>query len=154
MPYRGTALDLRGDPGLFNVLKRVAGPVLRRLPGPIGIGATAAGVLIGRQGRNLPPALGRGLGVPVPRGTPGARPVPGIKGAVQRILPGGKSGFELPKRKRMNFGNTKALTRASRRIDGFVRVAKRALKHTNYKVVSKSAGKAKRDLGRGHTHVR
>lgn len=48
------------------------------------------------------------------------------------------------KYRRMNYGNVKALRRADRRIDGFVGVARKALKHTNYKVVSKSAGKAPR----------
>jgi hypothetical protein len=44
----------------------------------------------------------------------------------------------------MDAGNAKALMRASRRIDRFVGVAKRALKHTNYKIASKSSGKRRK----------
>lgn len=45
------------------------------------------------------------------------------------------------KRPTMNPGNTKALRRADRRIDRFVGIARSALKHTNYKVTSRSAGR-------------
>lgn len=50
---------------------------------------------------------------------------------------------ELKKGKRptMNVGNVKALRRSDRRIDRFVGVARSALKHTNYKVVSRSSGR-------------
>lgn len=41
------------------------------------------------------------------------------------------------KRRRMNVTNPKALRRANRRVDGFVREVKKSLKHTNYKLVSK-----------------
>lgn len=48
------------------------------------------------------------------------------------------------RRRRINPANGKALNRANRRVDAFVRMAKRSLKHTNYKLVSKSAGKGRR----------
>lgn len=51
--------------------------------------------------------------------------------------------FGRKKYRRMDYGNVKALRRADRRIDGFVKVARKALKHTNYKVVSKSAGRSR-----------
>ncbi len=48
---------------------------------------------------------------------------------------------ELPKRRRMNVGNTRALRRAMRRTDGFVRLAKRALKGSKWKIVTASSGR-------------
>lgn len=47
------------------------------------------------------------------------------------------SGYK--KRRRMNVTNDKALRRAVRRTDGFVKLAKRALRGTGYTVVSKSS---------------
>ena len=44
----------------------------------------------------------------------------------------------------MNVGNAKALRRAIRRTDGFVRLSRSALKNTGYKIVSKSSGKVSR----------
>lgn len=69
--------------------------------------------------------------------------IPQININPSAALPGGNPLFTLggKRRRRMNYGNTKALTRASRRVDGFVGVARKALKHTGYKVVSKHAGK-------------
>lgn len=79
---------------------------------------------------------------------------PGVIPAIQRIVPGGATGLKVapgtvdpatgmvrPKRRRMNYANGRALTRANRRVDGFVKLARRSLKHTNYRIVSKSAGK-------------
>lgn len=51
------------------------------------------------------------------------------------------AGSFCTKARRMNPGNVKALRRADRRIDRFVGIARSALKHTNYKVVSRSAGR-------------
>ena len=100
---------------------------------------------------------------------PQAAPVirtPGIAGMVQRMAPGGATGYQVgpdgqlrKKRRRMNYANSKALTRANRRVDGFVRLAKRSLKHTNYKIVSKSAGSSRRPItiretGPGSVNVR
>lgn len=62
-------------------------------------------------------------------------------------LPVTGAGLYKPKRKRMNYGNTKALRRADRRIEGFVKVARSALRHTGYKVVSKSAGAGRGSRG-------
>jgi len=44
-----------------------------------------------------------------------------------------------PKRRRMNVTNDKALRRAIRRTDGFIKLAKRALKNTDSVIVSKSS---------------
>jgi len=79
-------------------------------------------------------------GVPVLR-------APGLRAAGARLIPGGGTGLVIPgasggrKRRRMQYTNMKALRRANRRTDGFVREVKKSLKHTNYKLVSKSAGK-------------
>jgi hypothetical protein len=43
------------------------------------------------------------------------------------------------RRRRMNPMNVKALRRASRRIDGFARTARKALKHTPFMLVSRAA---------------
>ena len=126
---------LRGDPGFFSTLGKIGGGILgiasTALPGPLGTAARLGSRLLRPAGprstvvtrhsmRRMPsfPAL-------APTGP--TAPMATVAGA-QR------------KRRRMNYGNVKALRRADRRIDGFVKVARNALKHTNYKVVSRSAG--------------
>ena len=78
----------------------------------------------------MPPAAPIGF-APL-KNPPGQKPVPGIKGKVQRILPGGATGYF--KRRRMNVANPKALRRAIRRTDGFVKLARRTLKGTGFTV--------------------
>ncbi len=82
------AIVLRGDPGLFDILKRGVAAVTRTavsfLPGPV------APVLA---------AFGRQPSLPPPQfiARPGGmiqRPTPGVAGGVQRLLPGGATGFE------------------------------------------------------------
>ena len=46
---------------------------------------------------------------------------PGIRGKLERFLPGGETGY-LPRR-RMNVTNVKALRRAGRRVRGFLKLA-------------------------------
>lgn len=56
---------------------------------------------------------------PAPRiaGTgPAIVPTPGVTGIMQRITPGGESGYTFAKSRRMNAGNAKAARRAIRRI--------------------------------------
>lgn len=50
--------------------------------------------------------------------------------------------------RRMNPMNSKALRRASRRIDGFVRTARKALKHTQYTIARRGAGGRRGSPGR------
>lgn len=131
----------RGDPGLFGsigraiggVVKTVAGVAARALPIAVpGIGGIVGGVagslLGGSRSTALVPASAGSLPplqVPVTR-TPGAR------GLIQRVLPGGATGYEvdlqgmLRKRRRMNVANPKALRRALRRVSGFGKLARRA----------------------------
>jgi hypothetical protein len=92
------------------------------------------------------PAVATGVGIaklasPVLPPT-GMVPTPGMRGKVQRILPGGESGFY--RRRRMNVANPKALRRAIRRTDGFVKLAKRTLKGTGYTVARRGLSKAAR----------
>lgn len=58
-------------------------------------------------------------------GGPLGKPRGGFKGAVQRFLPGGETGY-LPRR-RMNVTNVRALRRAIRRAEGFRKLAMRVL---------------------------
>jgi len=139
MAYFGQSSRMAGDPGFFDTLGRIGrGAVGFLTGGPIG----------GARGLFSPPTGG---GMPVVR-------TPGIRGAAQRMVPGGKTGYMVEtlrkKRRRMNYGNAKALKRAIRRQDGFVKLAKDALKGTNYQIVTRSSRRSKRDLGKGHTHVR
>jgi len=126
----------QGDPGIFGTIGRAIGGAVTGfatggIPGAIAGGARG----ITGRGRSIPqlpsgysqpgmPVISRDTG----QGPSGKTPFLGLPIAGQR------------RRRRMNYGNTKALRRADRRIDGFVKVARGALKHTNYKVVSKSAG--------------
>lgn len=145
----------RGDPGIFGFLgkaiKGAAGIVSRAgIPIVSGIAGTVAGAISSRTS---------------PRGTitlPGGGPrmqlgpmqvtrVPGIRGAAQRLIPGGATGYQVDpatgivrrKYRRMNVTNPKALRRAIRRQAGFVKLARRALKGSGYKIVSSGSRRPK-----------
>lgn len=146
MAYFGTSQRMVGDPGFFGTLGKIA-------KGAIGgaIGFATGGVGGAIRGSGI---LGGGRMPSAPTFAPptiGGR----IRTAGQALVPGGVEPFRK-RRRRMNPMNKKALTRANRRIDGFVRETKKVLKHTNYKLVSKSSAsrRPRRDLGRGHEHVR
>ena len=139
MSYYGQG-DYYAAGGLGSFLGKVARGALGFVTGGP-IGAVSAVTGRGRQaappGLLLPgvtPAIPLRGPDPTPRHTiPAARPV-----SIDPI-----TGMVRPKRRRMNYANGKALGRANRRVDGFVRLAKRSLKHTNYKIVSKSAGRSR-----------
>jgi len=142
--YRGDYY--RGDPGIFGAIGsifkgavKIGTGIASTLPGPVGaVGKLARRTLFPgtRSVQPMPPTMVPQpnfpqvpIGVPQPLGTtPGG----------YRLDP--KTGQMVKKSRRMNYGNTKALRRADRRMTGFVKTARSALKHTNYKVVSKSAG--------------
>lgn len=138
MSYFGSGSRMVGDPGFFSTLGNIAKGVGR------GLGI-------------LPPAIPASTPTPpysparffqsprsggrVPQ--VGQVPVPGVTGQVQRFLPGGASGFmncpkgyhpdkktgtRCVKNRRMNYSNPRALSRATRRIEGFGRQVKRAQK--------------------------
>lgn len=113
---------------LGGVVKRTAAGVIRRIGG-VGTSVAAGAVGAAIPGMVRPPAA-----------PPGMVPVPGVRGKVQRILPGGASGFM--RRRRMNVANPKALRRAIRRTDGFVKLARRTLKGTGFTIARRGLSKA------------
>lgn len=147
MAYYGQGDYYRmGDPGLFSSIgsfvKKAANVATGFLAGgPIG----GVGALIAPQQR--PPQI------QIPRS--GGRVTTVTPSAV---LPGGVPFVQTRRRRRrMNYANGKALTRAIRRQDGFVKLARKALKGSGYKIVSKGSGSRKRvsirESGPGSVHV-
>lgn len=133
MPFHNGLTRAQGDPGFFSFLGKVAGTVLRAVPGPVG---AIAGAI-------LPPKATKKAPVPIvpfqqQRGAPILRPTPGIAGTFQRAIPGGATGFEVdpatgqlcPKRRRRRIDplNMKALRRANTRQRSFLRAVDRTLK--------------------------
>ncbi len=149
MSYFGGSSGMVGDPGFFgsfaSLIKRGAKVGLGFLGGgPVGAAGAAASF--------VRPARSRLRAVPQR-----VVPTPGIVAAGQRLIPGGATGLQIEgvngrRRKRMDFGNTKALRRATRRTDGFIRLVKTSLKNTDMKLVSKSAGKLTADQWRRKQH--
>ena len=118
----------RGDPGLFSSIGGLLGRAASGAVGFLGGGPIGAvtGITGGSMGFQLP---GQKMKTFTPSAAaPGGVPLFGETGR--------------KKRRRINPGNAKALKRADKRIDAFVTMSKGALKHTNYKIVSKSAGKS------------
>jgi len=142
MSYFGGTSGMVGDPGFFGSL---FGGV--KALGKVGLGFATGGVT-GGIGAGISQFRGRGSTAPANRPLQPFQPPIGIKAG--GFLPGGAKPFigvvradgsVGPRRRRINYGNTKALRRAVRRTDGFVRVARTALKNTGFKIVSKSSGK-------------
>ena len=155
MSYGGGYGRRSGDPFLGGLVKGVLG-IGSMLPGVGGIASKARGVLFPSTVR---PAFGGGMPMMPGGSVPGGGKivkVPGIKGVGQRIVPGGATGYQIEgqRRRRINPTNPKALRRAIRRTDSFVKLAKSALKNTGWTVVSKASRRPKADLGRGHRHIR
>lgn len=133
-----------GDPGLFGflggIVKKGLGIAGGLLPGPAGAIARFAGGLIPRRAP---------LPTGVQRYTGGLINVAGPRGLVQP--PGGFRGFGGPagmprKRRRMNPGNVRALRRAMRRQDAFVKLARRALKGSKYRIATVGSSRSRRPL--------
>ena len=148
---RGDYGIYRGDPGLFGFIKKIGGGLLRGIVGasPLGQAARFIQRAIPVRGPRRPVGFpGMGLaGMPL-----GER----FKRGAQMMMPGGRTGLEGlgPRRRRMNVANPKALRKAIRRQAGFVKLAKKALKGTGYRIVTKGSGRSRRDLPPGHAHVR
>lgn len=153
MPYYGQG-DYYATGGFFDFLGKAAKGALGFITGgPLG----AVSAVTGRGRQAAPPGLL----------LPGVTPAIPLQGppAMRHTIPAARpvsidpiTGMVRPRRRRMNYANGKALTRANRRVDGFVRLARRSLKHTNYKIVSKSAGKRRpptviKESGPGSVHV-
>jgi len=138
---RGDYGRYRGDPGLFGFIGKVAKGALglagKVLPGPIGMVARYAGGLIPSRAA---PTVTRMAMPRMQQAMPGGTPIGGFKGFMQRAVPGGATGF-YPKRRRMNPGNAKALRRAIRRTDAFVKLARRSLKGTGYTISRRTSAR-------------
>lgn len=134
-----------GDPGFFGSLfggfKKVARVGLGFATG--GVGGGIAGLRTGGS-RTRPTFTPRGIAPPQSIAAQSFRQRPGLIPAVKTFFGGpssiGPAGMPR-RRRRMNAGNAKALRRAIRRTDAFVRLSRSALKNTGFKIVSKSAGK-------------
>lgn len=137
MSYFGNTRGMVGDPGFFDTLFRIGKGAVR---GALGIPAARAASRAAEVFR--PPVVGKVV--------PTIRAAGPVTGRATEILGGatvvGARAVEMmgPRRRRMNVGNAKALRRAIRRTDGFVRLAKSALKNTGFKIVSKSSGRVSR----------
>jgi hypothetical protein len=165
MPYYGDYYRgdyYRGDPGILGFIGKAVGTIGRigaeLLPGPVGTVARKVTSALPRFGPAqpsappmiVPPAVAPMPALPRQTGT-AMVPMAAAGGACQvrgyhpnkaySYAKGMPPGSYCVKNRKTNYGNVRALRRADRRIDGFVRIARSALKHTNYKVVSRSAGK-------------
>ncbi len=136
MAYFGGSQNMRGDPGFFDTLfkvgKRVIGAAIGATPVGAGI-AALSGPPRAQQQQTVFAPPSRGMAIPRIGRTTASRTVIDAQGFPVRRP-----------RRRMNAGNAKALRRAIRRTDAFVRLSRGALKNTGFKIVSKSAGKVSR----------
>lgn len=91
-------LAAQGDPGFFDVFKKIARGVTnvgRSLPGVGPLIGTAGDTFgFGPQQRRLPP-MGQVPGLPGGGNVPILR-IPGVRGALERALPGGATGLFAP----------------------------------------------------------
>lgn len=152
MPYgtRGYGGSAVGDPflgGLFKGIGKVAKFVGGVVPGPVGTVLRAGGGLLAGPQVIRPQ-------VPMPQAPPFMqRPLAPPGGG--RIPPGQRHLLPpeaRPKRRRMNPLNPKALSRATRRLAAYQRRNKQVEKQLR-KIAPPRRG-PRRDLPRGHTHVR
>lgn len=124
MPYYGAGDYYTGDyyqaGGLFSSIGKALGGAAKGFitGGPFGA-IRGAGAALVKRPSVVPVAPGITMG--------GAMvvPTPGLIGAGQRFFPGGATGYEFRRRRRMNPLNIKALRRAMRRAKGFERQARR-----------------------------
>ena len=148
--YTGDYGRAMGDPGFFDTLKRIGGGIVKTLaPAPIRIGISALERIKGRGRGQMLPGLPATARIPVAAAAAAAR---GMKG-------GKTTASGAPrKRRRMNVANPKALRKAIRRQDGFVKLARRALKGSGYTIVSRSSRARRvqsiRESGPGSVNVR
>lgn len=152
---------LAGDPGLFSFLGKAAKGIAKTAIGVGGaaLSLTPAGQAIQMVGRTLrgpgafapafpiAPTFGAPT-IPSPRAfaptrmptmaPPAMAPTAAAPGAPRLT----KEGYVTTrKRPRMNPYNPRALARASRRLESMRKSMSKALRHTNYKIVSKGAGR-------------
>jgi len=146
------------------LVKGAVGIGSKIIPGPVGAGLGVISQAFG-GGRATPTQPSQPLMLPGgPRMIPARAPsIPErIQAAGQALMPGGvehfPGAFPYRKRRRMNVGNAKALRRAIRRQQGFVKLARRALKGTGYTVTSRGSSRRRpvsvRESGPGSVVVR
>ncbi len=149
MSYFGGSGGMRGDPGFFDTLGKIGGAIFKATP----IGGAITGIRdIFTGGTQPPPRATPPVFVPPTFGGAGVPSVgvpPGIArrnggAAPKTVVVDVETGMVRAKRRRMNVGNPRALRRAIRRTDGFVTLARGALKNTGFKIVSKSSGRVSR----------
>lgn len=123
---------------------KVAGAAIPGVGGLVSAGASALGGILSGSGSTVKPTQSTGVGVALPFGPS----IPQMTGGGGGSCGSGacSSGYHLDKttrsrcvrNRKTNYTNPRALARAAKRMDGFVGVARKALKSTNYKVVAKS----------------
>lgn len=135
----------RGDPGFFGDIGRFLGGAAKAavgvgaavLPGPAGMALRFVKQKISRPTTRqvTPPPP---ISIQPPQMMPFVQPPSTIQPGV-----GVGPGVMMPtrKRRRMNVANPKALRRAIRREQGFVKLARKALKGTGYRVTSAAAAR-------------
>lgn len=169
--------------GIFGILGGVVkGAIGGITGGPLGMikGGIAGGVSAAKGKQTVGTALAP-LPLPtmlpgpigVPKGTPGGVPVPGVIGGIQRMLPGGATGYQggpavggapagwhwnksysyakglpagsfLVRNRSMNPGNARSLRRAVRRQQSFVALARRVMKGTGMTIKRSGMGGARK----------
>ena len=139
-------LNQRGD---YGVTRRRGDAFLPAILGGVslvkrGIGLLSRAKKVGKVAAPLATAGGIAMSFRGP--PPGGIPTPGLRGKVQRILPGGQTGYY--KRRRMNVANPKALKRAIRREQGFIKLARRTLKGTGFVITRRGMGGKRKAFGR------
>lgn len=139
---RGDYRRMRGDPGLFGFLGKAAkgalGIVSRSgIPGISQAAGIARGLVGGGPGRQQGPGTFVGL-----RG-PGGIQIGYERRSFQpeNVVQDPQTGQlrTVKKRRRMNVANASALRRALRRQQGFVKLARRALKGSGYTIVTRGS---------------
>jgi hypothetical protein len=146
--YRGGGYYRAGGLKIGSILGGIARTVVGSIPV---IGGVAGAVM----NAVLPPSsapgrmtLASGGGIPSTRGQ---APEPGVTGVVHRMAPGGSSGFGYynkqgkfieGKRPTMNVANPRAVKRAGRRMEGFLKLARRIERQLPHRTVHVAGKKA------------
>lgn len=119
--FGGGGCPPMGDPGIFGTI----GAGLRRVFNP-GVGRAIVGA-----GSRILPVIGGATPIgAIARTVLGGVAAGAASGAIGRMFRGGGGG-EGRSYRRMNVGNTKALRRAMRRVEGFSKLAKSTMSFTS-----------------------
>lgn len=145
--YRGDYY--RGDPFLGKIVKGIGGAIKGFVTGgPLGAISGAVGAVIKRPTPTMLPAqqslvagpllgaAGRAVGT-IARRLPGIGIGVGLGAIPDLFGPNGGGG----RRRTMNHLNPKALARATRRVEGFVKKARKAVSPLGYTVVRRGSGR-------------